>query len=232
MQSKHSVGISRRTATLAATAVAAVITITTVASVDLDSATAEQAAVVGPVAHRVAPDLDAEPAPTIPPAPAAEALQAPVLSVMSNTVEDVVQFSEEAAATAEAEAQAAAEAAAQAEAEAEAQAQAEAARAAAEAAAATTIPPPPEPETQSAPVPAGSVWDDLAQCESGGNWSINTGNGYYGGIQFSIRSWRGVGGTGYPHEHSREHQIEMGERLRANGGWGHWPACSRKLGLR
>lgn len=77
-----------------------------------------------------------------------------------------------------------------------------------------------------------SVWDRLAQCESGGNWSINTGNGFYGGLQFSLRSWRGVGGTGYPHQHSREHQIEMGERLRANGGWRHWPACSRKLGLR
>ena len=78
----------------------------------------------------------------------------------------------------------------------------------------------------------GSVWDRLAQCESGGNWAINTGNGYYGGLQFSLSSWRGVGGTGYPHENSRETQIEMGKRLQASGGWGHWPACSRKLGLR
>ncbi len=80
--------------------------------------------------------------------------------------------------------------------------------------------------------PAGGVWDRLAQCESGGNWAINTGNGYYGGLQFSLSSWRAVGGAGYPHEASRETQIEMGERLRANGGWRHWPACSRKLGLR
>ena len=88
-------------------------------------------------------------------------------------------------------------------------------------------PPPPAP-----PVNAGSVWDSLAQCEASGNWHINTGNGYYGGLQFSLSSWRAVGGTGYPHEHSREHQIAMGERLRANGGWGHWPSCSRQLGLR
>lgn len=81
-------------------------------------------------------------------------------------------------------------------------------------------------------VSTGSVWDSLAACESGGNWHINTGNGYYGGLQFSLSSWRGVGGTGYPHEASRETQIAMGERLRASGGWGHWPACSRKLGLR
>jgi len=80
--------------------------------------------------------------------------------------------------------------------------------------------------------PQDTVWDRLAECESGGNWSINTGNGYYGGIQFSLSSWRAVGGSGYPHHHSRETQIEMGERLKAQQGWGAWPACSRKLGLR
>jgi hypothetical protein len=75
-------------------------------------------------------------------------------------------------------------------------------------------------------------WDALAECESGGNWSINTGNGYYGGIQFSLRSWQGVGGTGYPHEHSRETQIAMGIRLWESSGWGAWPACSSELGYR
>jgi len=75
-------------------------------------------------------------------------------------------------------------------------------------------------------------WDALAECESGGNWSINTGNGYYGGLQFSLSSWRGVGGTGYPHEHSRETQIEMGIRLWESSGWGAWPACTRELGWR
>ena len=79
---------------------------------------------------------------------------------------------------------------------------------------------------------SGSVWDSLARCESGGNWSINTGNGYYGGLQFSASSWRAVGGTGLPHQHSRATQIQMAERLKAIQGWGAWPACTRKLGLR
>ena len=77
-----------------------------------------------------------------------------------------------------------------------------------------------------------SVWDRLAQCEAGGNWAINTGNGYYGGLQFSAQSWHAVGGTGLPHQASRETQIAMGERLRAAQGWGAWPGCAAKLGLR
>ncbi len=93
--------------------------------------------------------------------------------------------------------------------------------------------PEPAPERESSPaVSDGSVWDRLAGCEAGGNWSINTGNGYYGGLQFSASSWRAVGGSGLPHEASRETQIQMGERLKAKQGWGAWPACSRKLGLR
>lgn len=76
------------------------------------------------------------------------------------------------------------------------------------------------------------MWDDLAQCESGGNWSINTGNGYYGGLQFSLDSWRSVGGSGYPHEHSREEQIHRGELLLERQGWDAWPHCSRELGYR
>jgi hypothetical protein len=105
-------------------------------------------------------------------------------------------------------------------------------------AAPTTAPPPPPPPPSSAP-PAGptdpaslQVWLDLAQCESGGNWSINTGNGYYGGLQFSLATWQSVGGTGYPHEHGRDTQIEMGRRLQARAGWGAWPHCSAELGLR
>ena len=89
------------------------------------------------------------------------------------------------------------------------------------------------PVAAAAPVRAsGSVWDRLAVCESGGNWHVNTGNGFFGGLQFSLRSWQWVGGSGYPHEHSREMQIAMAERLLARQGWGAWPACSRKLGLR
>ena len=80
--------------------------------------------------------------------------------------------------------------------------------------------------------PSGSVWDRLAQCESGGNWSINTGNGYYGGLQFSLSTWRAYGGSGMPHEASREEQIAIAEKLQADAGWGSWPACSSKLGLR
>ena len=76
------------------------------------------------------------------------------------------------------------------------------------------------------------MWDQLAQCESGGNWSINTGNGYYGGLQFSLSSWRAVGGSGYPHTASRAEQIKRGKLLLARHGWGAWPACTRKLGLR
>jgi resuscitation-promoting factor RpfB len=79
--------------------------------------------------------------------------------------------------------------------------------------------------------PSGSVWDKLAECESGGNWSINTGNGYYGGLQFSLSTWRAYGGTGMPHEASREEQIAVAERVQASQGWGAWPACTAKLGI-
>lgn len=95
--------------------------------------------------------------------------------------------------------------------------------------------PAPAPAPTPAPAPAvanSGPWDQLAQCEAGGNWGINTGNGYYGGLQFSMSSWQAVGGQGYPHQASRETQIAMGERLRAAQGWGAWPASSSKLGLR
>src|SRR3990170_7752082 len=79
-----------------------------------------------------------------------------------------------------------------------------------------------------------TVWDALAQCESGGNWAINTGNGYYGGLQFNLATWQGYGGAefaAYPHEATREQQIIVAERLRAARGFAPWPACSAKLGL-
>jgi hypothetical protein len=80
-------------------------------------------------------------------------------------------------------------------------------------------------------IPTG-VWDRLAQCESGGNWHINTGNGYYGGLQFSLGTWHAYGGTGLPSDHSRETQIAVATRLRdASGGYGAWPACAHRLGL-
>jgi resuscitation-promoting factor RpfB len=78
----------------------------------------------------------------------------------------------------------------------------------------------------------GTVWDRLAQCESGGNWAINTGNGYYGGLQFNLGTWQAYGGTGLPSNNSRATQIAVAERLRAaRGGYGAWPGCAAKLGL-
>jgi hypothetical protein len=77
-----------------------------------------------------------------------------------------------------------------------------------------------------------ATWDRLARCEAGGNWARNSGNGYYGGLQFSLSTWRSVGGPGYPHQASRETQIEMGRRLYASSGWRAWPSCSRQLGYR
>lgn len=77
-----------------------------------------------------------------------------------------------------------------------------------------------------------SVWDQIAACESGGNWAINTGNGYYGGLQFTLSSWQAVGGSGYPHQASKSEQIKRAELLKARQGWGAWPVCTSKIGLR
>jgi len=77
-----------------------------------------------------------------------------------------------------------------------------------------------------------TVWDALARCESGGNWAINTGNGYYGGLQFNLGTWQAYGGTGLPSQASRETQIAIATKLRdASGGYGAWPGCAAKLGL-
>ncbi|MBA4169512.1 MAG: transglycosylase family protein [Chloroflexi bacterium] len=79
-----------------------------------------------------------------------------------------------------------------------------------------------------------TVWDRLAKCESGGNWAINTGNGYYGGLQFSHPTWHGYDGgefAEYPHEATRAEQIIVAKRLHAARGFQPWPACRIKLGL-
>ena len=81
-------------------------------------------------------------------------------------------------------------------------------------------------------VASGGVWDRLAQCESGGNWSINTGNGFFGGLQFTQSSWRAAGGSGSPQNASRSEQIRVAQNLQKMQGWGAWPTCSRKIGLR
>ncbi|NAZ88445.1 transglycosylase family protein, partial [Kineococcus indalonis] len=90
------------------------------------------------------------------------------------------------------------------------------------------------PATSASAAPV-SEWDRLAQCESGGRWNINTGNGYYGGLQFSPRTWTGFGGGQFAPRAdlaTREQQIVTAERVLARQGWRAWPSCSRKLGLR
>ncbi len=80
-----------------------------------------------------------------------------------------------------------------------------------------------------------STWDRLAKCESSGDWSINTGNGYYGGVQFSQSTWQAFGGTKYASRAdlaSREQQIAIAERVLAGQGWGAWPTCSAAIGAR
>lgn len=88
-----------------------------------------------------------------------------------------------------------------------------------------------------APVQAApeSTWDDLAQCESSGDWNTNTGNGYFGGVQFSQSTWEGYGGTEYasrPDLATREQQIAVAERTLAGQGWNAWPTCSAMIGAR
>jgi len=86
--------------------------------------------------------------------------------------------------------------------------------------------------TASAYATGNTVWDALAQCESGGNWAINTGNGYYGGLQFSLGTWQAYGGSGLPSSASRETQIAIATKVRdASGGYGAWPGCAASLGL-
>ncbi|PWI41805.1 transglycosylase family protein [Streptomyces sp. ICBB 8177] len=77
------------------------------------------------------------------------------------------------------------------------------------------------------------VWDRIAACESGGNWSINTGNGYYGGLQFSASTWAAYGGTRYAPVASgadRSEQIAIANKVQAAQGWGAWPVCSARAG--
>jgi len=88
------------------------------------------------------------------------------------------------------------------------------------------------PVAQAAPT---STWDRVAQCESGGRWNINTGNGFHGGLQFTPSTWRGFGGAQFApsaHQASRAEQIVVAERVLAKQGWGAWPVCSRKAGAR
>ena len=92
-----------------------------------------------------------------------------------------------------------------------------------------------KPKSTAPDVAEGSVWDSIAQCEATGNWSINTGNGFSGGLQFTPSTWASFGGTEYASEAwqaSREQQIAVAQKVQAAQGWGAWPACTAKLGLR
>ncbi|AOW91848.1 Resuscitation-promoting factor RpfB [Rhodococcus sp. WMMA185] len=92
-----------------------------------------------------------------------------------------------------------------------------------------------KPGTEVPPVENGSLWDALAQCEATGNWSINTGNGYYGGVQFDQNTWERQGGLKYAPRAdlaTREEQIAIAAQTQKTQGWGAWPSCASKLGVR
>ncbi len=152
----------------------------------------------------------------------------------------ITQLEAEEAAAAQAALEAEQAAAAQAKAEADAKAAAEAAaRAQAEAQAAiAAVPPPAAPQPSGPPAPPvaqGSVWDRLAQCETGGNWATNSVPGFSGGLGFANSSWDAFGGrqfTAYAWQASRDQQIVVAERILAAVGWRAWPGCTVKLGLR
>jgi uncharacterized protein YabE (DUF348 family) len=91
-----------------------------------------------------------------------------------------------------------------------------------------------KPGTEVPTVNNGLIWDALARCESGGNWAINTGNGYYGGVQFDQNTWERQGGLRYASRAdlaTREEQIAVAEVTRARQGWGAWPTCSGRTGV-
>ena len=89
-----------------------------------------------------------------------------------------------------------------------------------------------KPGTLVPPVSNGATWDALAACESSGNWAINTGNGFYGGVQFNQNTWERHGGLRYAPRAdlaTREEQIAIAEVTRARQGWGAWPVCSVRV---
>jgi hypothetical protein len=81
------------------------------------------------------------------------------------------------------------------------------------------------------PGPPDRDFDRLARCESSGRWGLNTGNGYYGGLQFSVRTWRSLGANGLPHRHPRLRQIAVARAEWRRSGWRAWPHCARRVGL-
>nr|MCH9768913.1 transglycosylase family protein [Actinomycetes bacterium] len=91
-----------------------------------------------------------------------------------------------------------------------------------------------KPGTEVPPVSNGATWDALSRCEAGGNWAINTGNGYFGGVQFDQNTWERSGGLRYAQRAdlaTREEQIAIAEITRSRQGWGAWPTCSGRIGV-
>jgi uncharacterized protein YabE (DUF348 family) len=92
-----------------------------------------------------------------------------------------------------------------------------------------------KPDTEVPPVAEADAWDALSRCEAGGNWAINSGNGFYGGVQFDQNTWERNGGLRYAQradQATREEQIAIAEVTRARQGWGAWPVCSGRVGVR
>ena len=86
------------------------------------------------------------------------------------------------------------------------------------------------PLTALASAATGAQWDAVAQCASGGNYATNTGNGFYGGLQFTASTWAAYGGSGAPQNASKSQQIAVAERVLAGQGKGAWPVCGKGLG--
>ena len=92
--------------------------------------------------------------------------------------------------------------------------------------------PSPKPVTAAARPGEDMTWQRLRNCEAGGRYDRNSGNGYYGAYQMSAGTWRSLGYAGLPHQAPAEIQDEAARKLQARSGWGQWPACSRRVGAR
>ena len=90
----------------------------------------------------------------------------------------------------------------------------------------------PTPVTAAARPSDDALWQRLRNCEAGGRYDRNSGNGYYGAYQMSAGTWRSLGYAGLPHQAPPEVQDEAARKLQARSGWGQWPACSRRVGAR
>ena len=90
----------------------------------------------------------------------------------------------------------------------------------------------PKPVTAAARPGDDTIWQRLRNCEAGGRYDRNSGNGYYGAYQFSARTWRSLGYKGLPHQAPPGVQDEAARKLQARSGWGQWPACARRIGVR